>query len=29
MGKVLIFERESPVLGRKVTLMLVKETVGD
>jgi hypothetical protein len=28
-GKLLIFERESPRLGRKVTLLLVKEPVGD
>ncbi len=29
MGKMLIFERESPFLARKITLMLVKEAVGD
>jgi hypothetical protein len=29
MGKMLIFENETPMLGRKVVLILVKETVGD
>ena len=29
MGKMLIFERETPLLGRKVSLILVKEAVGD
>jgi len=29
IGKILVFERESPVLGRKVTLLLVREPVGD
>jgi hypothetical protein len=28
-GKLLIFERESPRLGRKLTLLLVEEPVGD
>lgn len=28
-GKLLIFEREVPFLGRQVTLLLVKEVVGD
>jgi len=29
LGKLLVFERESPRLGRKVHLLLVKEPVGD
>jgi hypothetical protein len=29
IGKLLIFEREALFLGRKVTLLLVKESVGD
>jgi hypothetical protein len=29
MGKILIFENETPMLGRKIVLILVKETVGD
>jgi len=29
IGKLLIFEREAPFLGRKFTLLLVKESVGD
>ncbi len=29
VGKLLIFERESPLVSRKVTLLLVKEKVGD
>src|SRR5262249_48524994 len=28
IGKLLIFEREAPLLGRNLTLILVKETVG-
>ncbi len=29
LGKLLIFERESPLVGRKLTLLLVREAVGD
>lgn len=29
IGKILIFEREAAFLGRTVTLLLVKERVGD
>jgi hypothetical protein len=29
IGKLMIFERETPFLGRKITLLLVKEAVGD
>jgi hypothetical protein len=29
VGKMLIFERESPLTGRKLTLLLVREAVGD
>jgi hypothetical protein len=29
VGKLLIFERESPLVPRKVTLLLVREPVGD
>jgi hypothetical protein len=29
LGKLMIFERESPSLGRKLTLILVREPTGD
>jgi hypothetical protein len=29
IGKLMIFERESPLLARKITLLLVKDVVGD
>jgi hypothetical protein len=29
LGKLLIFEREAPFLGRTVKLLLVKERLGD
>ena len=29
LGKLLIFEREAPSLGRKVTLIFVREAAGD
>ncbi len=29
VGKLLIFERESPLAGRKLTLLLVREAIGD